>query len=87
MRGKKLMSLINELQEVKIPVWTHRWHIATPYRWWIMFSTVLGYIMLRVVLSVVYYILITPVGLFMWALRHDAMRRRPATTYWINTNE
>ena len=81
------MSLTKELQEIKIPAWTHRLRIATPYRWWIAFSTVLGYVMLRVVLSVLYYGVITPTGLLRRFLGKDSMRTKPTSTYWISKHE
>ena len=81
------MSLTKELQEIKIPAWTHRWRIATPYQWWIAFSTVLGYFMLRFVLTVLYTIAVIPMGLIMRLVSNDPMRRKPASTYWIPKHE
>lgn len=85
--GKKYMSLIEEIREIKIPAWTQRWKIATPYWWWIAFSTVLGFFMLRLVLMVVYTILIVPTGLFMRIFGKDPMGIKPRASYWITHHE
>ncbi len=56
------------------------------YRVWMALAVVLGFIMTRVILSVVYYLVMTPIGLAMRLFGKDPMHRRidpDATSYWI----
>ncbi len=56
------------------------------YRGWMALALVLGYVMTRVLLSVVFLAVVTPIGLLMRLFGHDPMRRTPdasAPTYWI----
>src|SRR3989344_9182569 len=39
--------------------------LVWPYRFWMLISVVLGFIMLRVVLTLLYYIAVTPTGIAM----------------------
>jgi len=53
---------------------------------WMAAAIVMGYIMTRVLLTVVFYLLLTPLGLLMRLFGSDPMRRkidRTASTYWI----
>ena len=53
---------------------------------WMALAVVLGYVMTRAILSLVFYLLITPIGLLMRLSGHDPMRRRlepDAPSYWI----
>jgi hypothetical protein len=46
----------------------------------------IGFVVSHVLLAVVYYLVVTPIGLVMRALGHDPMRRRfdpQAATYWL----
>lgn len=53
---------------------------------WMAFALALGYVMTRVILTAVYFLLITPVGLLMRLVGRDPMHRtwdRGADSYWI----
>lgn len=57
-----------------------------PYRWWMALGHVLGWINTRILLGLVFYLLITPMGFVMRLFGHDPMRRRfdaGATSYRI----
>ena len=56
------------------------------YRVWMGLALVLGFIMTRVILTLVFFLIITPVGGIMRALGKNPLPRRPdrsADTYWI----
>ena len=56
------------------------------YRVWMALAVVLGFVMTRVILTVVYYLVMTPIGLVMRLLGKDPLDRRPdpgAASYWI----
>ena len=56
------------------------------YRVWMALAVVLGFVMTRVILMVVYYLVMTPIGLVMRLLGKDPLDRRPdpgAASYWI----
>ncbi len=56
------------------------------YRVWMALAVVLGFIMTRVILSVVYYLVVTPIGLVMRLFDKDPIHRRidpEASSYWI----
>lgn len=59
--------------------------LAYPYRIWMGLALVLGFLMSHVVLGIVYFLLVTPIG-FVFRLRgKDLMDRRMqpgASTYW-----
>ena len=60
--------------------------LRQPYRIWMVAGDCLGWINSKVVLSVVYYFLLTPVRLLMKLMRHDAMNRKfddKAATYRV----
>jgi Saxitoxin biosynthesis operon protein SxtJ len=48
--------------------------LALPYRGWMAVGHVLGWINTRIILGVVFYALLTPMGLIRRALGHDPMR-------------
>lgn len=57
------------------------------HRVWMMFATVLGFIMTRVILSVVYFVVVTPIGLVLRAVGKDPLSKGPdptLTSYWID---
>lgn len=59
--------------------------LVRPYRLWMGFALVLGVIMSTLILSVVYYVLLTPVGVVMRLLGKDPLIRkidRQAKSYW-----
>jgi len=56
------------------------------YRVWMLLAFALGFVMTRVLLTLVFFLVVTPIGLLRRALGHDTMRRRrdpSATTYWL----
>lgn len=56
------------------------------YTGWMFAAMPIGWTISHVILAAVYYLLITPIGLFMRLLGHDPMQRRfdkQAKTYWI----
>ncbi len=56
------------------------------YRVWMALAVVLGFIMTRVILTAVYYLIMTPIGLIMRLLGKDPLHRRRdpnAASYWI----
>jgi hypothetical protein len=55
------------------------------YRVWIQFSVVLGYFISRIILTLVFFLVITPTGLIMKLVGKDPMERKLdplAPTYW-----
>lgn len=60
--------------------------LATVYRVWMAVALAMGYVMTRVLLTVVFLAVVTPIGIVRRLLGHDPMHRRPdpkAGTYWI----
>ena len=55
------------------------------YRGWMRFAGVLGYVNSRILLSLMFYLVITPYGLVMRVFGRDTMNRRGAgkQSYWI----
>ncbi len=50
---------------------------------WMALAFAMGFVMTRVLLTAVFFLLVTPIG---WAMRlsgRDPMRRRPAASYWL----
>ncbi|MCP5142322.1 MAG: hypothetical protein H6926_06810 [Chromatiales bacterium] len=60
--------------------------ILTPLnRLWMRFGLLLGMIVSPIVLGVIYFVMIAPIGLFMKLIKRDAMKRKlepDAQTYW-----
>lgn len=55
------------------------------YRVWMGLALVLGFVMTHVILAVLFYAVVTPIGLVMRAFGHDPLQRRrdpAAPTYW-----
>lgn len=63
----------------------------SPVEWiWMKLAMVLNYIMTRVLLSLVFFLAITPIGLIFKGLRKDLLGRkfdRDASTYWTEPEE
>lgn len=60
------------------------------YPVWMAFALVLGTIMTAVLLSLVFYLVVTPIGLVLKVLGKDPMHRRPdpsLASYWIARSE
>ena len=51
---------------------------------WMTFATILGWVMTRVILSLVFYLIITPIGLLTKLLGKDflALQRVESDSYW-----
>ena len=41
-----------------------------------------GFVVSTLVLTLIYYAVLTPIGLLLRVCGHDALQRRPAATYW-----
>lgn len=56
------------------------------YLIWMTFSIILGWIMTRVILSVVFYLILTPIGLITKLLNEDflALKKTNVKSYWNN---
>lgn len=56
------------------------------YLVWMGFALILGHVMTRVLLTLVFFLIITPIGLLMRALGKDPLARSPESklaSYWI----
>ncbi len=56
------------------------------YRIWMALAVVLGFVMTRVILSIVFYLILTPIGLVLRLLGKDPLHRTldpNAPSYWI----
>jgi len=62
------------------PTWTERFN-----RGWMAFAAALGYVNSRVVLFLVYYLVVTPLGVILRLTGHDPLSRRAPRreSYWI----
>tara|TARA_B100000579_G_scaffold131039_1_gene105746 strand:+ start:1642 stop:2064 length:423 start_codon:yes stop_codon:yes gene_type:complete len=58
------------------------------YLLWMIFAIILGWIMTRVILSILFYIIITPIGLITRLLGEDflSLKKIKADSYWSNRN-
>ncbi|MEO0557826.1 MAG: SxtJ family membrane protein [Bacteroidota bacterium] len=62
-----------------------RW-LRPTYLIWMGLAFVLGFVMTRVILSLAFVLVFTPVGLFFRLIRRDVLHQQPdpdAETYWI----
>jgi hypothetical protein len=55
------------------------------HRYWMGLAAILGYVNSRILLSAVYYLLLTPIGGVLRLARYDPLRRRGPrqSSYWI----
>ena len=62
------------------PRWARPFHAA-----WMRFAHALGYVNSRIILSIMFYGVMTPVGFFLRLAGRDPLRRRRAASdsYWI----
>lgn len=56
---------------------------------WMMFAHALGWVNTRIILSLVYFVIITPLSLAFKLLGNDPMNRRfePVESYWLEREE
>lgn len=57
------------------------------FRLWMMLAVVLGFVMTRVILSIVFYVVVTPIGLVMRLAGRDPLSKKPdpsMDSYWIS---
>ena len=63
----------------------------TPIEWaWLKLAMVLNYVMTRVLLTLVFFLAVTPIGLIFKLLRKDLLGKRfdpSAKTYWVPPEE
>ena len=60
--------------------------LALLYKAWMALALVLGFVMSHIILALAYYIVLTPVGVFMRILRKDPLTLRfdpKADSYWV----
>ncbi len=56
------------------------------YRFWMALAVVLGYVMTRVILTLVFFFVVLPIGLLLRLFGKDLLHRKldpDATSYWI----
>ena len=57
------------------------------YQGWMIFATILGWVMTRVILSLLFYVILTPIGLILRLFGKQFLELRwdkSQTTYWNN---
>ena len=59
------------------------------YILWMTFAVILGWIMTRVILSIIFYFIITPIGLITRLLGEDflALKKSNSGSYWNNRDQ
>lgn len=60
--------------------------LAPLNRWWLKFGLLLHKIMNPLILGLMFFLIVTPMGLLMGLFRHHPVRARPdpaATSYWV----
>jgi hypothetical protein len=56
------------------------------YRWWMRLASAIGFVNSRVLLAVLFYLLIAPVGVLVRLFGHDPLQRRrkkSGDSYWV----
>lgn len=63
--------------------------LARPYKLWIAFGHMLGWINARLILGIVFFVVVMPIGLVMRLFGKDflKMRPNPAGSYWIQRDK
>jgi hypothetical protein len=49
--------------------------LAWPHRWWTRLGHALGWFNTRVILTVIYFVAVTPLGFVLWVFGRDRMKR------------
>ena len=60
--------------------------LSPVYKLWMLFAVSLGFVMTRLILTLFYFFVLTPVGLVFRVIGRDALERRvdrQASSYWI----
>jgi hypothetical protein len=72
------------LAALTVPGW-----LAPLYKTWMAFGHVLGWINARIILGIVFFVVVTPIGLIMRLSGKDLlrMRRGKAVSYWIRRDQ
>ena len=64
--------------------------LAYPYKGWMRLSLILGFLMSHLILSLMYYLVFTPIGVVMRLFGKDFPHKqfdKNATTYWIKKEQ
>jgi hypothetical protein len=64
--------------------------LVYPYKGWITLSLILGFLMSHLILSLMYYLLFTPIGIVMRMLGKDFLSKqfdKNGKTYWIKSEQ
>jgi hypothetical protein len=63
--------------------------LAPLYKGWMKFGHVLGWINARIILGLVFFVMVTPIGLIMRLLGKDLLRMRAkkSDSYWVERNQ
>ena len=58
--------------------------LIVPNRWWMRLAEVLSFISTRVILAIVFFLVVTPIGVIKRSFGWDPLRRRalPESSYW-----
>ena len=57
--------------------------LAPLYRVWMVFGHALGWLNARLILGIVFFLLVTPIGLVMRLAGKDPLRLRRSGSYWV----
>jgi len=64
--------------------------LAYPYKAWMTLSLILGFLMTHLILLLMYYFVVTPIGVVMRMFGKDFLHKqfdKNATTYWIKKEQ
>lgn len=61
--------------------------LAPLYKVWMTFGHALGWVNARAILGLVFFVIVTPIGLVMRLFGKDPLRLRRSTTYWIERDK
>jgi hypothetical protein len=64
--------------------------LVYPYKGWMRLSLILGFLMTHLILSLMYYLVFTPIGIVMRVFGKDFLHKefdKNATTYWIKKEQ
>ena len=56
--------------------------LASVYRWWMRLAEALGWVNTRIILVVIFYLVVTPLGLIMRIARRSPLDNAPRDSYW-----